>query len=515
MNLLLLLEGKSNLSLLFLNFYFGYLFMDKEFIYITTSIAYVNAKPHIGFALESIQADVLARFWRQQGKKVYFLTGTDEHGTKIYQTAKEKGIETQKFVDENAERFKALREFLNLSYDDFIRTTDKERHWPSVQKMWQKLAENGDLKKDKYEGLYCVGCEAFLTEKDLVDGKCPNHNKAPERVAEENYFFNLGKYKKKIISKIESGELEILPLKRRNEILNILKEGYDKVSFSRPKDKLPWGVPVPGDDTQVMYVWCDALTNYISALGYADDSELFEKFWNQGYVTHLIGKDILRFHAAIWPAMLMAAGIKLPERIFVHGFITSEGKKMSKSIGNVVDPIEIVEKYGIDPVRYYLLKEIPAYGDGDFSLNRFEELYNADLANGIGNLFSRITNMVSQYLGGEIDRDEINGGYNWERIAEYTAACEFDKALAEIMIIVNEMNKYIDDNKPWQLAKSDREDDRILLKQVLTKVVLGLLELGNYLTPFLPETGEKITKHLSLGKITKAEPLFPRLEKNN
>ena len=489
--------------------------MDKEFIYITTSIAYVNAKPHIGFALESVQADVLARFWRGQGKKVYFLTGTDEHGTKIYQTAREQGIETKEFVDKNSSQFKALKDTLNLSNDDFIRTTDRERHWPSVIKMWQRLVENGDLKKDKYEGLYCVGCEAFLTEKDLADGKCPNHNRQPEKVVEENYFFDLGKYSKKIIAKIESGELEIVPVKRRNEILNILKEGYEKVSFSRPKKKLPWGIPVPGDDEQVMYVWCDALTNYISALGFASDSELFDKFWNQGYITHMIGKDILRFHAAIWPAMLLAAGVKLPERIFVHGFITSEGKKMSKSIGNVVDPVEMVEKYGTDPLRYYLLKEIPASDDGDFSITKFEELYNSDLANGIGNLFTRVTNMVSQYLGGEIDRDEINGGHNWERVEEYTAACEFDKALSEIMIIVNEMNKYIDDHKPWQLAKSDKEDDKILLREVLTKVVLGLLELGNHLTPFLPDTGQKISRHLSALSIVKADPLFPRLEKQS
>jgi len=485
--------------------------MENDFIYITTSIAYVNAKPHIGFALESVQADVLARYWRGQGKKVYYLTGTDEHGIKNYQTAQAEGIPVQDFVSGNTAKFKELKNLLNLSNDDFIKTSDQERHWPSVIEIWNRLEKNGDLKKDSYEGLYCVGCETFVTEKELVDGKCPNHNKAPEKVEEENYFFDLGKYSKKIIKQIESGELLIIPEKRKNEILNILKAGYNRVSFSRPKEKLPWGVPVPNDDSQTMYVWCDALTNYISALDFASGSDTFQNFWNEGHITHLIGKDILRFHAAIWPAMLMSAGVKLPDRIFVHGFITSEGKKISKSIGNVVDPVEMVKKYGVDPVRFYLLKEIPSQDDGDFSISRFEELYQSDLANGIGNLFSRVTNMVSQYLGGEIDKEAINGSHNWERIEEYTENCIFDKALAELMIIVNEMNKLIDNHKPWHLAKSDKNKDKELLKEVLTQVTLGLKELGQHLIPFLPDTGQKIYNHLNSDKIVKAEPLFPRL----
>lgn len=487
--------------------------MDKEFIYITTSIAYVNAKPHIGFALESIQADVLARYWRGQGKKVYFLTGADEHGSKNYQTAQAAGLSVQKFVDQNTAQIRALKDLLNLSTDDFIRTTDQQRHWPTVIEMWKRLESKGDLTKETYTGWYCVGCEAFLTSKDLIDNKCPYHNTALEEIKEENYFFNLGRYRPQIIKLIKSGELEIIPAKRQNEILNILTAGYDRVSFSRPREKLSWGIPVPGDPGQTMYVWCDALTNYISALDFVGHSEVFENFWNHGYVTHIIGKDILRFHAAIWPAMLLSAQVKLPDRILVHGFITSEGRKMSKSIGNVVDPFAAVAEYGADPMRYYLLKEIPTQDDGDFSQSRFEEIYQADLANGIGNLFSRVTNMVNQYLGGRIDQTEPNGGHNWERIEAYVQNCEFDRALAELMIIVNEINKLIDDHQPWQLAKSDQPADRELLVEVLTQATLGLKELGRHLSWFLPVTGKKIVDHLSWPTITKADPLFPRREK--
>ncbi len=484
--------------------------MNKDFFYITTAIDYVNAAPHIGHALEKVEADALARFYRQQGKKVFFLTGTDEHGSKIAAKAEELGISPQELVDKNAERFKQLLSVYNISNDDFIRTSDRQKHWPGAQKLWRKLADNGDLIKDKYRGLYCIGCEAFITEKELVNGNCPHHQKPPQVIEEENYFFNFGKYRQIVIDKIESDELLVVPLSRKHEILNILKEAQDRISFSRPKDKLDWGIPVPDDDSQVMYVWVDALSNYITALGYADEGELFVNFWQQGYVTHIIGKDILRFHAAIWPTMLIAAGVRLPDRIFTHGFITSEGQKMSKSLGNVVDPFAIVEKYGTDPVRYYLLREIPAGDDGDFSQQRFVEVYTAELANGIGNLVSRTSNMIATYLEGELSLQR-GSSFNWERIEEYTANLQFDKALQEIQIIIDETNKMIDDVKPWQKWKSGQADDREEVRELLQRVGGIILDLAFYLQPFIPQTAKQIEDIFTSTPITKAKPLFPRL----
>ncbi len=392
--------------------------MLKNF-YITTSIAYANAAPHIGYAMEICQADVLARYHRMKSDDVFFLSGTDENGSKIKKTALEKKVDPQKFVDENSAKFQLLLDTLNISNNDFIRTTDKKRHWPAAQKIWNELVKKGDIYKSSYEGYYCVGCEAYLTEKDLIDGKCSNHQKVPEKIKEENYFFKLSKYSKMIQEKIESGELEILPESRKNEILNVIKDGLKDISFSRPKKTLDWGVPVPNDETQTMYVWCDALTNYISALGYGNDyichsreggnpllpqsanlANNFQKYWPADI--HLIGKDILRFHAAIWPAMLISADLPLPKKIFVHGFITSNGQKISKSLGNIIDPFEVIDKYGVDALRYYLLKEIPSGGDGDFSFERFEEVYQADLANGIGNLVYRVLTMIERNFDNKI-----------------------------------------------------------------------------------------------------------------
>lgn len=484
--------------------------MDKENIYITTAIDYVNGQPHIGHALEKVQADVLARFYRQQGKRVLFLTGTDEHGSKIAETAAKVGISPQELADKNSNLFKKLLVELNISNDDFIRTSDEKRHWPAVKKMWELIFAQGDLVKKDYQGLYCVGCESFLTEKDLVDGKCQYHNKEPEKITERNYFFNLGKYSSQIIDKITNNEFNIVPQSRKNEILNILKQGYQEVSFSRPKEKLSWGIPVPDDNEQVMYVWCDALTNYISALGFADSSEKFEMFWNNANVIHIIGKDILRFHAAIWPAMLFSAGLKLPGKLFTHGFITSAGKKMSKSLGNIVDPFDIIDKYGTDSVRYYLLREIPSTNDGDITINRFEELYSSDLANGLGNLVSRVTNMIANYLDGTV---ELNGQseFNWERINEYTESLQYDKALYEIWAIIDQANKMIDDVKPWKLAKSDTEQDKLMIKEHLNTQAIILRDIAIVLQSYLPSTAEKILNFIQASKITKAEPLFPRL----
>ncbi|MCK5413353.1 MAG: methionine--tRNA ligase [Candidatus Pacebacteria bacterium] len=527
----------------------------QEKFYITTSIAYANAAPHIGYALEVVQADALARYHKLQNKDVFFLSGTDENGTKIKKTSEEKGMDTQNFVDENSAKFEKLLEKLNISNNDFIRTTDKKRHHPAAQKIWEKLVESGDIYKDSYEGYYCVGCEAYLTEKDLTDDKCPNHQKAPEKIKEENYFFRLSKYGKQIQEKIENDEFEILPKSRKNEILNVIKGGLRDVSFSRPKSVLDWGVPVPGNENQTMYVWCDALTNYISALGYGndyggstslnEDSPLergksaeqmgcvkFEKYWPADI--HVIGKDILRFHAAIWPAMLLSAGLPLPKKLLVHGFITSDGQKISKSLGNIIDPFEVAEKYGVDALRYYLLKEIPSGGDGDFSFARFEEVYKSDLQNGLGNLTARTLTLAEKYFDSKVPekkngetqrRYEIHSNYiapyelyfkeAWKNMNDLIIEFKLNKSLEYIISfgdtakqptanntnlknkenligVVSRQNKLIQESKPWELIKIDEEITRYYVYDLLE----SLRQIAWMIRPFLPETSDKIFEQL-------------------
>jgi len=475
--------------------------------YITTSIAYVNAPPHIGHALEEIEADVLARYHRLKGDDVFFLTGTDEHGAKIARAAAASGKSPEIFTDEISEQFRALKNSLNLSWDDFIRTTDQKRHWPAVRAVWEKLAAAGNIYKKQYEGLYCVGHEAFVTQKDLADGKCADHGKPPEVVKEENYFFRLSKYTNEIGAKIKSGDLRIIPEERKNEILSFIeREGLEDVSFSRPRKDLSWGIPVPGDDTQTIYVWADALTNYLSAIGYPDKK--FEKYWPAD--VHVIGKDILRFHAAIWPGILLSLGLPLPKTLFVHGFITSEGKKMSKTIGNVVDPAALVEKYGVDAVRYYLLREIPTNGDGDWSEKRFREVYNADLANGLGNFAARVLALGEK-------QEEINSQNPepviWEKIEAVEAAVEeklstfkMNEALAAIWDQIAFGDAYVNEKKPWT------DGDHA---QTIAGLVLLLGNIGKLLQSFLPETAKKVLKNIEMVDTTfqvhRGEPLFPRL----
>ncbi len=473
----------------------------KKF-YITTSIAYTNAPPHIGFALELVQADVLARYRRLQGEDVYFLTGTDEHGAKIAKAAEKEGKDPQQFADELSERFRKLTEVLDISNTDFIRTSDERRHLPALKKVWSELKEKGKLYKKKYKGLYCTGCEAFVTEKELVEGKCPIHLKEPEATEEENYFFKLSDYAGEIRDAIKKERLKIIPESRKREILNFAEGGLEDVSFSRSKEKY-WGFPVPGDPGQTVYCWADALTNYISAIGYAGDEKKFKKYWPAD--VHCIGKDIQRFHALIWPAMILALNLDLPKILFVHGFISSEGKKMSKSLGNVVDPFELVEKYGTDPVRYYLLREIPSAEDGDFSYDKFERRYNGDLASGIGNLLARVKSMALKhgFKKGEA-AEEIKKAEK-----EYHKALEdfnFARALESIWKLVRFSDKLIEKEKPWEGNSPE--------------VLGGLLEIldkiGELLEPFLPETSLKIKKELERGregfKKEKTEPLFPKIE---
>jgi len=472
--------------------------------YITTSIAYTNAPPHIGFALELIQADVLARYNRIQGKDVYFLTGTDEHGIKVEKAAKDAGKTPQEFVDEISKKFQALTEVLNISNTDFIRTTDTKRHLPAVEKVWQKLQENNDLYKQKYKGFYCTGCEAFLTKKDLVEGKCPHHQIEPQIIEEENYFFRLSKYQDQLKEVIEKDELKIIPEERKNEILSFIARGLEDISFSRSKERLRWGFSVPGDDKQVIYVWCDALTNYISALGFATNSDLFQKFWPAD--VHCIGKDILRFHAVYWPAILLSLNLPLPKSILVHGFITANGQKMSKSLGNVVDPFGLVEKYGQDAVRYYLLREIPTTKDGDFSYSKFEKRYNDDLAKGLGNLVARVIGLKFKIQSSKFKitiknskfieiLEKVKKDYQ-EAIKNY----KLNEALVVIWELIGFCDKYIEEKRLWE----EKEEN----KQEIEELIVVIEEIANLLAPFLPGTSEKIKNQLESQTI---EPLFPRI----
>lgn len=501
--------------------------------YITTSIAYTNARPHAGFAMELVQADCIARYHRLLGEEVYFLTGTDEHGMKMAQAAREAGKTPQELADENSGAFQKLTKFLNITNDQFIRTTDP-KHERGAQKLWKKLKKADSLYKKNYDGLYCVGCEAYITEKDLIGGNCPIHKKPPIAFSEENYFFRYSKYLGEVKRLIEDGQLKILPSSRKSEILNMIEDGIKEerdASFSRPSKALQWGVPVPDDPDQTMYVWCDALSNYMTALDFENDGELFKKFWPAD--VHLIGKDILRFHGGLWIAMLIAAKIPPPKSIYVHGYITSEGQKMSKSLGNVVDPFEIGEKYGIDPLRYYLLREIPTADDGDFSMSRFESLYDSELANNLGNLVSRVLTMILKYSDGKVPaqaKEELVVNEVLKTWKEYQA--HFDnfnlKAAAEnIFALLTFANQYIDDKKPWELAKKEPAE--------VLKTLYHLLELIRHaslmLMPFIPGTAAKIQDALRFegGKlypdnivwgvlkegtsVKKIASLFPRLEK--
>ncbi|KKT22056.1 MAG: Methionine-tRNA ligase [Parcubacteria group bacterium GW2011_GWB1_43_8b] len=481
----------------------------EDKLYITTPIFYVNDKPHIGHAYTSIAADAMARWGRLRGWETFFLTGTDEHGTKVARSAEAAGKPVDEFVDGIAETFKSLKDTLDLSWDKFIRTSDKKEHWPGAQALWRKLEESGDIYEGEYKGLYCVGCEAFIKEKDLVNGLCPDHKKEPELIEEKNLFFRLSKYAPEIKKAIESGELDIQPESRRNEILALIDGGLEDVSFSRPKEKLSWGIPVPGHEDQTMYVWCDALTNYISAVGYGRNEKEFKKWWPADI--HVLGKDILRFHAAIWPGMLLSAGLPLPKHIFVHGFITSEGNKMSKSIGNVIDPVELVEKYGSDVLRYYLLREIPSNEDGDFSIKRFEERYNSDLANGLGNFASRVSTLGENrdFTGFEVDGEiveEVNKTV--KEAAESANKFRLHETVARVWALIQYGDGYVNEHKPWE-----NKDE-----QIIFNLVFLLHSIANLVKPIVPKASAKIESAIELedGKIVsvkKVENLFPRLEK--
>ncbi|MDP3661400.1 MAG: methionine--tRNA ligase [bacterium] len=476
--------------------------------YITTPIFYPNARPHLGHAYTATIADILARYRRAVGDEVYFLTGVDENTEKVARAARAAGQETGPYLDSVVSSFKDLfsEKKLNISYDQFIRTSDEKVHWPGAQALWQKLVEAGDIYHASYEGLYCVGHEAFITEKDLVDGKCPDHNEAPEHLKESNYFFRLSKYTSEIKKRIESNELEIIPAARKNEILALLEHGLQDVSFSRPADKVSVGVPVPGDTSQKMYVWCDALANYISALGYGrTDDTLFKKFWPSD--VHIIGKDILRFHAGIWPGMLLSAGLPLPKKIFVHGFITSGGKKMSKTLGNVIDPDALIVEYGGEAVRYFLARHISPFEDGDITLESFKNAYNADLANGLGNLVSRVMKMAQEHHHpASVPMFEV--GTPTESVgAEEGMLKDFNiQAYAEYVSgEITRFDKRIQETEPFKLVKKDKAAGQ----KIIAELVNGLSRIAELLQPILPATSAKIQDAITANKMPD-QPLFPR-----
>ncbi len=481
--------------------------------YVTTAIPYVNAKPHIGFALELVQADVIARY--QQIKlgedNVYFLTGADENSLKNVQAAEKEGKSTSNYVAEMSDRFRTLTKILNISNNDFICTTE-QRHIKGAVKLWQTCNPE-DIYKKFYSGLYCVGCEQYYTQEELVEGKCPEHKTKLELVTEENYFFKLSNYQRKLEELIDSDQLQIIPQSRKNEMLAFIRDGLEDFSISRSRQRARgWGVPVPGDDSQVMYVWFDALSNYLNALDFYIEGELYKKFWvGESYKLHVIGKGITRFHCIYWPAMLLSAGLPLPNKIFVHGYVTVDGQKISKSLGNTVDPFELVNKYGAEAVRYYLLREIPAYDDGDFSEQKFLQRYESDLANSLGNTFSRVTNMIERFGQGKFNQAENINAYTSgtaKAIEYHLRNFQFDKALLAVFNLLAEIDVEIDQTKPWVMARTGQIADIQLL---LDKWGTMLLDVAWYLKPFMPETAIKMEKFLRQNKITKSQPLFPRL----
>lgn len=473
--------------------------------YITNAIPYVNAKPHIGHALEFIQSDTIARYHKILGDEVVLLCGGDENALKNVQVAEEVGIPIQEFVDKNTQLFYDLSKNLNVQFDIWQKGSDKKHH-ESSQKLWELCTKSGDIYKKSYKGLYCVGCELFYTKEELNEqGECFEHpGKKLQEVEEENYFFKLSKYQDPLLEIIESNEYEIVPEFRKNEIISFIKSGLEDFSVSRSNKRAKnWGVPVPGDDTQRLYVWFDALNTYQSGVGFGseekNETEMYKKLWPADL--HVVGKGIIRFHAIYWPAILLSAGLKLPKKLFVHEYFTVNGQKMSKTLGNVTDPNEIINKYGADALRYYCLAKISPFADGDFSEEKLKEAYNADLANGLGNLVARVAKLC------EVNNVIVSASKQSQnldpKLTKPLSEFKFNEAINHIWSEIKEADKKVNEEKPWEL-----EGNKV--KEVLENLVKNIQYIGFNLQPFLPETAGKILSQFS-GKISSQKPLFPRI----
>jgi len=478
--------------------------------YITNAIPYVNAKPHIGHALEFVQSDVINRYHKIIGDQTLFLCGGDENALKNVQAAEKANVNVQEFVDKNSELFLDLSKKLNIGFDVFQKGSNA-KHYSSSQKLWELCNKNGDIYKKSYTGLYCVGCELFYEKEELdQNGECFEHSgKKLEEVTEENYFFKLSRYTEKITKIITSNEIEIIPENRKNEVLAFLKQGLKDISISRSNERAKnWGVPVPNDPSQRMYVWFDALNIYQSGVGFGADEVLYKKWWPAD--VHVIGKGILRFHAIYWPAFLLSAGLSLPKSIFVHEYITVNGQKMSKTLGNVIDPIGLIDKYGADGLRFYFLKHLSPFSDGDFSEDKFKKAFNADLANGLGNLVSRLAKLCENSNHTQTGSEKRSSSHIIE-IELYSKALSeyrFNEALNFVWKKIEDLNHFIDQEKPWDLIKNNNPK----IKNVLSHGIDQIQEIAALLEPFLPETAKKIESQFKGPKIVSNPSLFPRIK---